>query len=270
MMSHMRMELPQFLLLEELLDLQKDACLFCDSRFRTRSKSKTHEEWSGGCYSDHKYDVTTTTNYVADLDLYCFTFRMGNKEQREPYQHGEVIYQNYNQLHHQLEQKIRDEAPQVEAELQAHSWKLPARWKNKREKVIQALMEEYWSEIRKPSFGDSPLSKRLEILFHNLQLGDLQLVEHYHHFDGRNHNTSYFPRGLKSHHRCWPYQAVTERVELEMPFQELAAQIIAKNKRFAEYETLFREFPALWQEVQQMPITMLAQPYNPLDGVIRP
>ncbi len=250
----------QFLSEEELTDYKKDTCLFCNERFRTRSSSKTEQVSRGTC--EYSYDVmqTTITHYVADLDLYFFSFNFQSKEQ-------EKLRERQEQLQQDITAKIEDEAPLVEQELREKLTDLPERWKDKTEVVVKALVKEHLSEITNRTWLNGPtlLYQRLEKLFHNLEFGDLQLVEK--GYSSRDSQTAYCPRRLKSHHRCWPYAPLSEPTELTVPFGQFVEPVL-KNKRFADYEKLFTEIPEIWKEVQQLPITVKAQQYNPVDWMV--
>lgn len=255
---------PQFLNEEELTDYKKDTCLFCNERFRTRSSSKTEQVSRGSC--EYSYDVmqTTITHYVADLDLYYFSFQFQSKEQ-------EKLRERQKQLQHDIAARVESEVPLVEQELREKLIDLPERWKDKKEKVIQAVVQEHLSEIQKRYVVCrelSPLEKRLEKLFHNLEFGDLQLAEKGYEYSSRDSRTVYCPGGLKSHHRCWPYTPLLEPSEVVLPFGRLIEPVL-KNTRFADYEKLFTEIPEIWKEVQQMPITLKARLYNPIDWMVR-
>ncbi len=259
----MMMTYPQFLSEEELTDYKKDTCLFCNEQFRTRSKSETHEVYGSSCEYSYGYTVTTTTHYVVDLDLYHFSFQFQGKDE-------EKMRQQKQQLQKDITIQMESEAPLVEQELRERLNDLPERWKDKKEKVVDILVTEHLSELRPQSSWDksSPLEKRLERLFHNLEFGDLQLVEEGYERFSRNSQTGYCPRGLKSHHRCWPYAPLSEPTEVMMPFGQFVGPIL-KNKQFADYEKLFMEIQEIWKEVQQMPITVKAQQYNPVDWMVR-
>ncbi len=257
------MQYPQFLSEEELTDYKKDTCLFCNERFRTRSKSSSHEEWSGGCYSDHKYTVTTITHYVADLDLNYFSFTFDSQDE-------EWLCKKREELKKTIIEQKEAYAPLLRQELE-QTLQLSKPWEDKRGLALDAIMADYLAEVRhthRPGEYELPLDKKLEALFHHLQLGDLQLVEKGYNRKGRDSNAAYCPRGLKSHHRCWPYAAVTEPLDLSMPYGELV-EPITKNKRFAEYAALFTEIPDIWKETLLMPITLKVQPYNPIDWMVR-
>lgn len=256
---------PQFLNAEELTDYKKDTCLFCNERFRTRSKSETHEASGGSCEYSYTYMLTTTTNYVADLDLYYFSFQFGTENEAK-------IRERQKQLHEDITARIEMEVPVVEQELREKLTDLPERWKDKKEEIVQAVVQKHLSEIQGRYIvgcrESSPLEKRLEKLFHNLEFGDLQLVEKGYEHSPRGSQIAYCPQGLKSHHRCWPYEPLSEPTELALPFRQLVEPVL-KNKRFADYEKLFTEIPEIWKEVQQMPITLKAQAYNPIDWMVR-
>ena len=239
-----------FLSYKDFIDFQKDVCIGCNGHFNTRKEYKHYNisksDCTGDCWTE---EVTETTHSVTDTDFYRFTFGFSQEYQRQlrdiKQRLRERIFEERNNgavsLREKLEQKLHLEPQQKKV-------------------AIEAILKDYLHDTTNLSHQGAremyPLDHKLDAVFHNVLLGDLQLV-------WKNHNHTrerYEPQAIKSHTRCWSFQDVEAEAILELPYLEFYNSIM-KNTRFAGYHTLFEEFPGVLEEVQQMPVQIEVKPY---------
>jgi len=263
---------PQFLSKQDILAFKKDTCIFCNEKFEIEKTGEVvGRERRGSHYTEHSVDVLYKTFLVSDLDIYVFDFEFDENT-------NDNLKRTQREFIEEIKKEKQEEAPKLRMRLEKKFQKSNLSLSKRNMGVaVNALVEDYLSEIN-PLYSSSKtkLEERIESMFHNLKLGDLQLIKRSDWSDDYVEGVNtlnldciryyYNPSGLKTHQRCWPFDKVNGSVEFPVRFGDFF-EYIKRNKKFVRYDSLFKKFPDLWRDVLDLEITINAKEYSPVDYV---
>ncbi|MBR9702065.1 hypothetical protein GOV13_04025 [Candidatus Pacearchaeota archaeon] len=250
----------QFLTKDDLKDLKKDTCVFCDYKFNIKKvREEVGEEWFGSHGYEHTAKVLYKSYLISDLNLYTFNFEFDETTK-------DYFKSKETELVEKIKREKEEESPRLRKKLEDKFSQYDLSGEEARI-AVDSIIRDYLSELNQEGFSSqSPLEKRIEKLFHNLQLGDLRLVfkDGGDPYNYKTKRVSFSPRGLKTHKTCWPFSSFDDPTSFNVKFQEFF-KYLEQNPRFENYESLFEEFPDLWEEILELDITLNAKTYNPVD-----
>jgi len=258
---------PQFLSEKNIIEFKKGTCIFCDSKLNTKKvKDRIGEERRGSHYTEHHVKVGYKKYLISDLDIYLFEFDFDEESKA-------ALGLKEKELVEKIKREKEEESPKLRKNLEFKFSELDLSGKQKKI-AIDSLIDNYLSELNKEYYlSQTPLEKRIEKLYHNLQLGDLKFIcdERWGgdivekgNKDIECIRTYFNPIGLKSHKKCWPFSDFDKPMQFSLKFREFFKHI-KENPRFRNYESLFEDFPGLLEEVLDLNIIVGAKNYNPVD-----
>ncbi len=263
--------LPEFSLSEEeILDFKQGKCIFCNSKLNTKLIETKKKEQKRGYNTRCSVPVLYRQYSVTDSDICVFGFEFDGESQKYLESKEEEVVKRI------IEEK-RIEAPKLEKRLESKLFSADLSDRQK-QVAIKAIVEDFLSELTPSNYCQKTLlEERIEELFYNMRLGDLKSIcqrqaedfrAEYDEARKANVNTIYFyfdPLGLKAHKKCWPFADIEgSSAKFNMKLGNFFNGI-AQNPVFGNYDSLFEDFPGLWEEAKKLNIIITATIHNPAE-----
>lgn len=257
------MEEPQFLKKEDIIDFKKDTCIFCNGLFKTECicTSGTAESRGDHGMGGHEYQWTNAHYSPRELELYIFSADFTPRERGQ-------IYGSKPALKEKVSREIKARAEELRKDLQTKIDLPPEQKQRAIEAIVNDCLAELAYEPRSFFHGSSGtrLDQRLEAYYHNLLLGDLEIVTKAGNDYAKPRSwedTISYCHGLKSHTKCWPYKKVSEGEEVRtVPYRKFLEHLQA-NPRFTGYQAQLEEFQEVFDLTKRLSIQLKVHKFDP-------